>query len=213
LTVEASATIDTTATSEPVLVLGDARLLAHSIGRVLESSGFSVLAADARTRPAVAVLVEPLGVHWRRRDELDVPAIVLTSMEPDADDLTQFVLGGAEAILPVDCEREQLVGTVRRVVAGESALTRAQSQMLLDGIRRRISRDAPPDIHLTPRELEILQTIDRGMSVKQTARVLSISPRTVENTQRVLYRKLGVRNRAQAVARAYELGLFTREPS
>ena len=52
------------------------------------------------------------------------------------------------------------------------------------------------------------RTIDAGLSVKQTARQLGISPRTVENTQRVLYRKLAVRNRAQAVATAYRLGLL-----
>ena len=62
---------------------------------------------------------------------------------------------------------------------------------------------------LTPREIDILASIDRGEVVKQTARQLGISEKTVQNIQSRLFRKLGARNRAQAVARAHELGLLT----
>jgi LuxR family maltose regulon positive regulatory protein len=62
---------------------------------------------------------------------------------------------------------------------------------------------APP----TPRELDVLLGIARGDSIKQTARALGISPKTVESLQTGLFRKLGVRNRAQAVTRAHALGL------
>ena len=59
---------------------------------------------------------------------------------------------------------------------------------------------------LTDRETQILVAIADGLSVKQTALQLGISPKTVENTQRPLFRKLGVRNRSQAVAKAIETG-------
>ncbi|MGE0308582.1 MAG: response regulator transcription factor, partial [Acidimicrobiia bacterium] len=57
---------------------------------------------------------------------------------------------------------------------------------------------------------DILNCVEEGCSVKQTARSLGISPKTVENTQRHLFKKLGVRNRSQAVARAHALGLLPR---
>ncbi|HJR25601.1 MAG TPA: helix-turn-helix transcriptional regulator, partial [Acidimicrobiales bacterium] len=61
---------------------------------------------------------------------------------------------------------------------------------------------------LTPRERQILLSIDRGESVKQTARSLGISPKTVENLQSRLFSKLDVRNRAQAVSHAHGLGIL-----
>jgi DNA-binding CsgD family transcriptional regulator len=61
---------------------------------------------------------------------------------------------------------------------------------------------------LTPRDRDILDSIDRGESVKQTAYALGISMKTVENLQAALYRKLGVRNRVQAVAMAHAIGYF-----
>lgn len=64
-------------------------------------------------------------------------------------------------------------------------------------------RDAPAPVRLTPREQAILASIGQGESVKQTARHLGITAKTVENLQSRLFRKLGVRNRAQAVAAAH----------
>jgi DNA-binding CsgD family transcriptional regulator len=63
-------------------------------------------------------------------------------------------------------------------------------------------------ITLTPREVDILESIERGESVKQTARSLGIAIKTVENLQSRLFRKLGARNRAQAIAKAHDLNLL-----
>jgi DNA-binding CsgD family transcriptional regulator len=61
---------------------------------------------------------------------------------------------------------------------------------------------------LTARENDILQSVARGYSIRQTARALGISPKTVENIQTRLFRKLGVRNRVEALAVADALGLL-----
>ncbi|HEX4816994.1 MAG TPA: LuxR C-terminal-related transcriptional regulator, partial [Nonomuraea sp.] len=65
---------------------------------------------------------------------------------------------------------------------------------------------------LTQREMQILDSIARGHSVRQTAKVLGISVKTVENIQARLFAKLAVRNRAESLAVAYELGLMPGEP-
>lgn len=60
---------------------------------------------------------------------------------------------------------------------------------------------------LTPREADILSSIVLGHTVRQTARLLTIAEKTVENIQTRLFLKLGTRNRAEAIAAAYSLGL------
>jgi DNA-binding CsgD family transcriptional regulator len=60
---------------------------------------------------------------------------------------------------------------------------------------------------LTPREHEILVLISHGLTMRQVATRLGISPRTVETHVAKVYRKLEVRSRVQAVSRAVSLGL------
>lgn len=69
------------------------------------------------------------------------------------------------------------------------------------------SRPAGP-VELTARESDILTSISLGHTVRQTAQSLGIAPKTVENTQARLFSKLGVRNRAGALAAGYALGLL-----
>jgi DNA-binding NarL/FixJ family response regulator len=63
-------------------------------------------------------------------------------------------------------------------------------------------------VTVTARECDILRSISRGHTVRQTAQSLGIAPKTVENTQARLFGKLGVRNRAGALVAAYTLGLL-----
>lgn len=66
----------------------------------------------------------------------------------------------------------------------------------------------PSPIQLTPRELDILQHVACGMSNPEVADALNLSRHTVKQHTSAVYRKLGVRNRAQAASRAQELGLL-----
>lgn len=69
---------------------------------------------------------------------------------------------------------------------------------------------APQPVPLTPRERQILELADRGLSTKQTARILLVSAKTVENTWRHLYGKLGVHGRAEALAVVHRWGTTPR---
>jgi DNA-binding CsgD family transcriptional regulator len=64
---------------------------------------------------------------------------------------------------------------------------------------------------VTPRERQILQLLAEGLTMRQVARRLEISPRTVETHVAKLYRKLDVRTRVQAIARAASIGLIDLE--
>lgn len=95
---------------------------------------------------------------------------------------------------------------------------RSQSHAAARALALGIS-DGPPDAapectcthllpEISPRERDILQSIAHGDSVRETARNLGIMSKTVENTQTRLFRKLGVRNRINALAAARRLGLL-----
>jgi DNA-binding CsgD family transcriptional regulator len=82
---------------------------------------------------------------------------------------------------------------------------------LIGAVRARWEQRGPStgDLpELTARESDILRFGAQGYSIRQTARVLGIAPKTVENIQTRLFRKLGVRNRAGALAVADTFGLL-----
>ncbi len=63
-------------------------------------------------------------------------------------------------------------------------------------------------VRLSPRERDVLDLIGAGSTNREIARALHLSPHTIKEHTSTLYRKLGVRNRAQAVHRAQRLGLL-----
>jgi DNA-binding CsgD family transcriptional regulator len=90
----------------------------------------------------------------------------------------------------------------------------AGSGLLFTGsLWARGTRLQPPAPTLTAREHDILRSIGRSHTVRQTARTLGIAAKTVENAQSNMFRKLGVHNRAAALAAAYSFGLLQPEPS
>jgi DNA-binding NarL/FixJ family response regulator len=190
-----------------VAVDGARSLASQLLARVLTDGGATVV--DAGTAAAdVLVLVDPTTRHWDRARELDAAVVLLCDPVPEGPALLSAVESGALAVLSSRCEGAELVRAVWRVAGGDTSMSRAQTRALCDALRKRPRPNELEELQLSKRELQILQSIDAGESMKQTARSLGISPRTVENTQRLLFRKLGVRNRAQAVARAYALGVI-----
>jgi DNA-binding NarL/FixJ family response regulator len=161
----------------------------------------------APARPVVGLLVNPGTEHWAEAAARQVPLLVLVLERPTDEAVVDAVLRGAEAVVTAHEEPEELVAALEAVAAGGTLLTPHQMRWVAEAARGR-RREADPVETLTRRELDILLSIDRGETVKQTARSLGISAKTVENLQSRLFRKLSVRNRAQAVSQAHELGLL-----
>jgi DNA-binding NarL/FixJ family response regulator len=162
---------------------------------------------------AVAVLVEPSEEDWEAARELGARIVLVLPDEIDRALALQAVLRGADALLPAEQAPARLEETVELVAAGHALVDPALFRTVLDALRLRLADQATPAVELTQRERQILASIDRGDSVKQTARALGISVKTVENLQHRLFRKLGVRNRAEAVAAAHARRLLDPEES
>ena len=100
---------------------------------------------------------------------------------------------------------------IQRVLNGERGdLTRGRSgsRSTSWAVARMAREGSEVRATLTPREHEVLMLLSRGLTMRQMATRLGISPRTVETHVAKLYRKLDVRTRIQAVSRAVSLGLI-----
>lgn len=156
----------------------------------------------------VALVVDPAPSTLRGVTHRGARAVaVVTGGTPSTDDEVGLLLGGADAVVSVETGTDEVVRRVEVVSSGGAEVSPGRLRALLDRLRERSTRVTSSE-DLTTRERQILVSIDRGESVKQTARTLGISPKTVENLQSKLFTKLGARNRAQAVSHAHNLGLL-----
>lgn len=132
--------------------------------------------------------------------------LVLTSFAED-DNVTSAIKAGAYGFLLKDTSPDELVQTIRSVYADRLTLPQELTHVLLGGETvEKESRSTQPE--LTPRELDVLQCIARGMSNKQVAQSLSVSTTTVRSHVSSLIRKLNVENRTQLAIYAREHDLI-----
>jgi DNA-binding NarL/FixJ family response regulator len=179
------------------------------VAQLLRDAGFDVrpfVAGDGHGPGAaeVAVVVHP-GTITALPTEL--PAVVIAASELDDDALAALVVAGADAVVGVDAEPADVCAAVRAVAAGSTVVSGTVARRLARRLREG-ARPEPRPVALPQREMAVLLAIVEGSSVKQTARTLGLAVKTVENTQSRLYRRLGVRNRAQAVIVAHQMGLI-----
>jgi len=136
--------------------------------------------------------------------------LILTTFDLD-EHVFDALAAGASAFLLKDVGREQLFSAVRTVAAGEALFAPTVLRRLVRHyVARPPARATPGLAELTPRELEVLRLIGRGMSNPEIAAELVVSMPTVKTHVRHILQKLDLRDRVQAVVTAYEAGLVDR---
>ncbi|MFI7039997.1 response regulator [Microbispora rosea] len=135
--------------------------------------------------------------------------VMLTTFDQD-DYVYDALHAGASGFLLKDVRRDDLVHAVRVVAAGESLLAPSVTRRLIgDMVSRARPRPAPAGLDaLTARERETLELLGRGLSNAEIAGRLVVSEHTVKTHVSNVLSKLGLRDRVQAVIRAYESGLI-----
>jgi len=139
----------------------------------------------------------------RKLAALGVPSkvLVLTTYDTDSDVLPA-IEAGATGYLLKDTPRAELLRAVRAAARGEAVLSPTVATKLLGQVR------APAKDDLSKRELEVLALIAKGATNREAAAQLFISEATVKTHLLHLYAKLGVSDRAAAVATAFARGLL-----
>jgi DNA-binding NarL/FixJ family response regulator len=161
--------------------------------------------------PIVAALIDPEPTDWNLVPELGVPAILVHSKPLESAELADALASGASSLIAAEVIDHRFLSVLRMASQGYLVVDSLPMRPLIGAVRARWEQRGPStgDLpELTARESDILRFGAQGYSIRQTARVLGIAPKTVENIQTRLFRKLGVRNRAGALAVADAFGLL-----
>ena len=211
-----------------VVVADDQHLVRSGFRMILGAAGIPVVAeaadgaaaveATLQHRPDVVLMDIRMpdmdGLEATRRilaapATCDCRIIILTTF-----DLDQYVYAaltaGASGFLLKDVSPEQLVSAVRTVQGGDALLAPSITRRLVERFAPRAAGSA--QVHadlsdLTPRELEVLRLLARGLSNAELAAELNLSEATVKTHVARILAKLQLRDRVQAVVLAYETGL------
>jgi DNA-binding NarL/FixJ family response regulator len=213
-----------------VLVADDQALVRAGFRAILDSQpGIAVVgeAADGRDaidlarrrRPDVILMDIRMpdvdGLEATRRILADAGERAVAVLMLTTFDLNEYVYAalraGASGFLLKDVLPEDLVAAVRVVARGDALIAPTITKRLIEAFARSAPPSTPPPglDALTPRELEVLTLIGRGLSNREIAAELVVSEATVKTHVKRVLSKLGARDRVQAVVAAYEAGLVT----
>jgi two-component system, NarL family, nitrate/nitrite response regulator NarL len=205
-----------------VVVVDDHPFFRDGVARGLTQSGrIRVLgeAEDGRRALEVIALEQPeVAVVDYQMPDMDGIAVVralkrdgsptrilLLSALTDSAIVFQALEEGASGYLAKDSSRAEIVEAVIRVAKGDTVVPPSLTVGLVEQIRLRSQPDA---LMLSERERQIVQGFARGLSIPQLAAELFIGTSTVKTYAQRLYEKLGVSDRAAAVAEAMRRGLL-----
>jgi DNA-binding NarL/FixJ family response regulator len=133
--------------------------------------------------------------------------VVLTTFDLD-EYVYEALRAGASGFLLKDVPEDQLVAAIRVAADGGAMFSPSATRRLIEELARRSPHQPPPGLaELTPRELDVLRLVARGMSNAEIAARLVISEHTGKTHVAHILGKLDVRDRVQAVVVAYESGI------
>lgn len=205
-----------------VVVVDDHPFFRDGVTRGLVNSGYIKVVGEAengreglevieRERPDVALVDYQMPdldgmavVHAVVRDQLPTRVLLLSAVT-DSSVVYRALEEGAAGYLSKESSRAEIVEAVRRVSKGATVVPPELAAGLASQIRLRAQPTGPA---LSEREMQVLQGFARGKSIPQLAAELYLGASTVKTHTQRLYEKLGVSDRAAAVAEAMRRGLL-----
>ena len=205
-----------------VMLVDDHALVRSAVRGALEAPDIEIVAEAAsaeaafeealRTRPDLILLdvdmpgMSGLQLIRELRPRLPDTQIVMLSVSGEDRNVLEAMRHGAAGYLTKDLGPEALQRTVRGLRSGDLPMSRRMAartlRMFIEGGAGAAGGDDSTLSTLSSREIEVLAHLTDGLTDREIAEALVISPRTVESHVSNILRKLGVRNRAEA-ARAY----------
>ena len=175
-------------------VIGDAPD-AEEVLQMIRKKTPDVVIADV-TMPGIS------GIELTRYLTQEYPCVkvLILSMHENEEFIRSAVQAGAMGYLPKDISKKELIEAIKTIYGGKEYFSSTVSEILLRTLvkdaRSRHDRDEK-DTLLTPREMEVLQYVAKGMSNKEIADQMRITERTVKAHLTATFEKLGIRDRLQ----------------
>ena len=135
------------------------------------------------------------------------PTLILTTFD-DSATVLEGIRAGARGFMLKDVSYDQLMSAIRAIASGETVFQPAITERLLRARTQWGGGAAPPQEHLTDRELEVVRLMSGGYSNKEIAHALGTAEGTIKNHVSSILAKFGVRDRTRAVLKALEAGLL-----
>lgn len=208
-----------------VVVVDDHPIWREGVARDLTARGFSVVAtvADSSFTARIAAATQPkVVVMDLDLDELSAVEAVRTiantmpetrvlvlSERAGHRDVLDAVKAGAAGYLVKSASATELMDAVQRTAAGDAVFTAGLADLVL-GEYQRLAAEPEPRAsvpRLSGRETQVLKLVATGLTARQIATKLTLSPRTVENHIQNTLRKLHLHNRVELVRYAITQGL------
>jgi DNA-binding NarL/FixJ family response regulator len=143
----------------------------------------------------------------RVKEALPHTKILMLTISDEEDDLYEAIKAGANGYLLKEISIDEIGNAVRSVHAGQSLISPSMASKLLNEFASMIKREEEekeqvPAPKLTPREMEVLEHVAKGMNNREIAKALFISENTVKNHVRNILEKLHLHSRMEAVVYA-----------
>ena len=206
-----------------VLLADDHRMIREAFALLLEddydvvgsvADGRALLAAASELRPDIVVLdiAMPLlnGLDAARQLRRAMPKVkvIFLTMSEDPDVAAEAFRVGGSGYLLKNSAASELLQAIREVSRGRSYITPLVTRGLMDTLIHPAEPAARP-AELSPRQREVLQLLAEGHTMKETARLLKITPRTVAFHKYAMMELLGVKTSAELVQLAIKMHIVT----
>jgi two-component system response regulator NreC len=213
-----------------MLLADDHAILRHGLSKAFEkepdinvvgqaNNGYSTIELVRELSPDVVIMDIGMpdlnGIEATRKITKDYPSVKVIGLSMHSSDkyVREMFKAGACGYLLKNCPFEELVEAVRTVVAGKTYISPSVGDMI---VKEYVTKSGAPEESafsvLSLREREVLQLLAEGKTTKQAAKLLYISPKTVEAHRLRIMSKLGVDNIAQLTKYAIQEGLTQPEP-
>jgi len=199
-----------------ILMADDHKLVRSGVKALIEKeSGFTVIgeAWDGRKAVELAKELQPdlviMDISMPKLNGIEAiaeilridppPKVIALSMHLEKKIVSGALHAGASGYLIKDCAKSELIEAIYNVWKGFTYLSPQITTEIVQGYTRKSSFPQRPAPELSAREREVLQLFVEGFSIKEIAKQLNISPKTVESHKANIMEKLGTRNLVEMV--------------
>ena len=216
--------INNTSTKRIAVVEDDPNLLDHFIGIIsgvvdLDLAGVASSLQGARElfklRPDLFLIDiglpdgSGLDLVPEIKKETGAQVLIVTSFG-DRQTVVNAIRAGADGYLVKDSDPEDLIDGIKVTLAGGAPISASAAVYLLERLRNDDNIVEPAEIEdgneLSGREIEVLNLFARGLSYKEAAEIMNLSPLSIGNYVKTIYSKLAVHSRSEAVYEALKTG-------